>query len=78
MAHVNILLNKEEARKFGAELQKIRHEKHMYLKNVAAIIKVPERIIEGMELGRFMRYGALQRLLKFYGKKVKIGFDEEK
>lgn len=72
MTHVNILLDKDEAREFGAELQKIRHEKHMYLKNVAAITKVPENIIEGMELGRLMRYGALHRLLKFYGKKVKI------
>ena len=72
MTHVNILLDKNGAREFGAELQKIRHEKHMYLKNVSAITKVPENIIEGMELGRLMRYGALHRLLKFYGKKVKI------
>ena len=70
-----ILLDKDEAREFGAELQKIRHEKHMYLKNVSAITKVPENIIGGMELGRLMRYDALQRLLKFYGKKVKISLE---
>ena len=75
MTHINILLDKDEAREFGAELQKIRHEKHMYLKNVSAITKVPENIIEGTELGRLMRYGALQRLLKFYGKKVKISLE---
>ena len=72
MTHINILLDKDEARKFGAQLQQIRHEKHLYLKNVATIIKVSPKIVEGMELGRFMRYGALRKLLKFYGKKVKI------
>ena len=46
--------------------------KILYLKNVATITKVSPKIVEGMELGRFMRYSALQKLLKFYGKKVKI------
>ncbi len=76
MTHINILLNKDEARKFGIQLLQIRHERHLYLKNVSAITKIPPRIIEGMELGRLMRYGALQKLLKFYGKKVKITLED--
>lgn len=75
MTTVSILLDKDEAREFGKHLWLLRHQRHMYLKNVAAVTKIPAYAIEGMELGRIMRYKYLQQLLKFYGKKVKISLE---
>lgn len=67
-----LLLDRDLARELGAQLCQLRHERHLYLKNVATQTKLPERVIEGMELGRFLRYNAFRRLLKFYGKRAKI------
>lgn len=72
MTNVCFILSKAAAREFGAELWRLRHEKHMYLKNVATQTGIPAKVIESMELGRSMRYGALTNLLEFYGKTAKI------
>lgn len=72
MSKLSVLIDKDLARQFGTQLWQARQEHHLYLKNVATAINVLERLIEGMELGKFMRYGVLVRLLKFYEKKVKL------
>lgn len=53
----------------------IRQENRLYIAKVAKTINVPERIIEGMELGKFAQYTALRRLLDFYGEKIKISLE---
>ena len=71
----NYSLDKQTKRDIGAALWQMRHEKHLYLQNISARTKIPCRIIEGMELGKFIQYGALRRLTEFYGKKIKITFE---
>ena len=62
-------------RQIGVALWQIRHEKHLYLKNVTTATNIPSLIIEGMELGKFIQYSALQKLGKYYDKKIKITFE---
>ena len=75
MAEKNYSLDKQTKRDIGAALWQIRYEKHLYLKNITAQTKIPMRIIEGMELGKFIQYGALRRLMEFYDKHIKITFE---
>ena len=65
-------IDKQTLREIGLELWKIRQENHMYLHTVAHQTKLPERIIEGMEIGKFLQYNAFRRLMDFYGKKMRI------
>ena len=54
MAEKNYSLDKQTKRQIGAALWQIRYEKHLYLKNVTTATNIPSRIIEGMELGKFI------------------------
>lgn len=75
MPEKNYSLDKETKRQIGEALWQIRYEKHLYLKNVTALTNIPSRIIEGMELGKFIQYSALRKLSEYYGKKIKITFE---
>jgi hypothetical protein len=68
-------MDKQTLREIGCELWKLRQEKRMYLHTVAYQTKLPERIIEGMENGKFLKYDAFRRLMEFYGKKMRIVFE---
>ncbi len=68
-------MDKETLREIGYELWKLRKQRGMYLKSVAFQTKLPERIIEGMEIGKFIQYKAFRRLTEFYGKKMRIVFE---
>ena len=75
MPEKNYSLDKETKRQIGGALWQIRYEKHLYLRNVTAATNIPSRIIEGMELGKFIQYSALRKLSEFYGKRIKITFE---
>ncbi len=68
-------MDKETLREIGYELWKLRKQRGMYLKSVAFQTKLPERVIEGMEIGKFIQYTAFRRLSEFYGKKMRIVFE---
>ena len=65
-------MDKQTLRAIGYELWKLRTERRMYLRTVAFHTKLPERIIEGMEIGKFLKYNAFRRLIEFYGIKMRI------
>ncbi len=69
------LFDKQTKLEIGQELWRLRHDKRLYLTNVSVKTKIPCRIIEGMELGKFMQYGSLRKLMDFYGKRVKVILD---
>ncbi|MBQ8482358.1 MAG: hypothetical protein IJ532_07490 [Alphaproteobacteria bacterium] len=69
------LFDKQTKLEIGQALWQARHEKRLYLTNVSVKTKIPCKIIEGMELGKFMEYGPLRKLLEFYGKRVKVILD---
>ena len=56
----------------GHELWLLRNQRGMYLRTVAHQTKLPERVIEGMEIGKFLKYSAFRQLMDFYGKKMRI------
>ena len=68
-------MDKQTIRKVGQELWKLRQERRMYLRTVAHQTNLPERIIEGMENGKFIQYTAFRRLTEFYGKKMRVVFE---
>ena len=68
-------MDKETLREIGYELWKLRKQRGMYLKSVSVQTNLPERIIEGMEIGKFIQYKAFRRLTEFYGKKMRIVFE---
>jgi len=68
-------IDKQTIREIGRELWLLRKERGMYLRTVANRTNLPERIIEGMEIGKFIQYSAFRRLTEFYGKKMRIIFE---
>ena len=76
MAKNGIFLDKQTAREIGQALWQIRAEKHLYLRHVVKATNILSDVIEGMELGKFIQYGTIRKLINFYGKKMRITFEE--
>ena len=76
MSKNGIFLDNQTAREIGQALWQIRTEKHMFLRTVSNRTNVPERVIEGIEIGKFIQYGTIRRLISFYGKKMRITFED--
>ena len=76
MAKNGIFLDKQTAREIGQALWQMRTEKHMYLRHVVKATHIPSEVIEGMEIGKFIQYGTIRKLINFYGKKMKITFED--
>ena len=68
----NYLFDAQTKIEIGQSLWQARHEKHLYINNVAVKTGIPSKIIDGMELGKFMEYSSLRKLMGFYGKWVNI------
>lgn len=68
-------LDKTAMREFGRNLWLARQEKKLTLKQVAKKTNLPERIIDRMELGGFVQYSALRKLMEFYQKRARIIFE---
>ena len=65
-------VDKESVRQIGRELWRLRREKNLLLQQVEKKSGVPAKIIESLELGRYLQYGYLRKLLAFYGKELRI------
>ena len=76
MSKNGIFLDNQTAREIGQALWQMRTEKHMFLRTVSNRTNVPERVIEGIEIGKFIQYGTIRKLINFYGKKMKITFED--
>ncbi|MBQ8481907.1 MAG: hypothetical protein IJ532_05185 [Alphaproteobacteria bacterium] len=68
-------LSKQIRQEIGRELWRARQEKHLYIYQVTKRTKIPIDLIDVMELGKATDINALQKLLKFYGKKMRIVFE---
>ena len=69
-------MDKQTLREIGHELWLIRKQRGIYLRTVANRTYIPERVIEGMEIGKFIKYAPFRRLTEFYGIKMRIVFEE--
>ncbi|MBQ8481860.1 MAG: hypothetical protein IJ532_04950 [Alphaproteobacteria bacterium] len=74
MFNNTVELNKKIRMQIGHELWLARQEKHLYIYQVAKHSRVPIDLIDIMELGKAIDVTALKKLLKFYGKQIKICF----
>ena len=68
----NTIIDKKAIKEIGAEFFKLRREKSLFIYQVAKKTAMPEKVIEGIELGRYIKYGKIRRLAKFYDKKIYI------
>ena len=66
------LMDNESIRQLGEELWRRRRAKHLLLEQVQKQSGIPAKVIEGLELGRYLQYGYARKLLKFYGVNMKI------
>ena len=69
------LMEKQTMLDIGLALWKLRCEKRLYLDRVERETGIPKRIIEGLEIGKFLQYGTLRKLLQYYDKKIRITFE---
>jgi len=58
--------------KVGKELGKLRQEKNLDLKTVAALLNMPQEDIAEMEKGGLINWYKYKRLIAFYRKKLQI------
>ncbi|MBO6289162.1 MAG: hypothetical protein J6N45_02415 [Alphaproteobacteria bacterium] len=65
-------MDKQSVIDIGEELFKLRRSKHLFLAQVARGTGIPIKSVEGIELGRYIKFGDLRLLLRFYGKKIRI------
>ncbi|MBQ8482652.1 MAG: hypothetical protein IJ532_09025 [Alphaproteobacteria bacterium] len=75
MSKVEYFVDKQSMQEIGFLLWKTRRDKHFYLEHVAKETGIPTKVIEGIELGKYLKYGTVRRLLNFYGKEMKIVFE---
>ena len=68
-------MDKETMRQIGQALWELRRDKRLQLHHVSTQAKIPENILERMEIGRNMPYGTLRKLLNFYGKSIRISIE---
>ncbi len=66
------LMDNESIRQLGEELWRLRRAKHLLLAQAEKQSGIPAKVIEGLELGRYLQYGYARKLLKFYGVNMKI------
>ena len=77
MARYTYFVDKETQQQIGMELWKIRRDKRLQLRNVESQTHIPANLIERIEIGRNLNYSIVRRLITFYGKKMKVVFEDE-
>ena len=65
----NNFIDKQSIKEIGAALFQLRCQRNLFLYQVAKQTNMPAKVIEGIEIGRYLKLGKLRRLLEFYGKK---------
>ena len=65
-------LDKQALKDFGYNLWLLRQQQNLTVKQLSSRLNIPERIIDCMEIGRFVQYNALRRIMDYYGKKTRI------
>ena len=68
-------IDKQAMQEFGHNLWLLRQEKHLTIYQLSRKVNLPENIIDRMEIGKILNYGALRRLMKYYDKKAHIVFE---
>ena len=71
----NHFINRECREELGYALWLLRRERRLNLARLSCKIKVPARILDDIERGQHFEFCAVCRLMKFYGKKLNIGFE---
>ena len=71
----NTVIDKKAVKEIGLEFFRLRREKSLFIYQVAKRTSMPEKVIEGIELGRYVKYGKIRRLAEFYGKRTRIVFE---
>ena len=71
-----ITFDENTMHEIGKELWLAR-QKNLFIYQVAKRSRVPIDLIDTMELGKAIEANALLKLLKFYGKKMRIVIEDE-
>jgi len=71
----NHFINRESREELGYALWLLRRERRLNLARLSQKVKIPARVLDEIERGRHFEFCAVYKLLDFYGKKMKIGFE---
>ena len=71
----NHFINKESCEELGYALWLLRRERRLNLARLSHKINVPAQVLDDVERGRHFEFCAIHKLLKFYGKKMKISLE---
>ena len=71
----NHFINRESREELGYALWLLRRERRLNLTRLSQKVNIPARVLDEIERGRHFEFCAMYKLLDFYGKKIKIGFE---
>lgn len=71
-------LDEEAMIELGAQLWRMRQQKHLYIYQLAKRTRVPIDAIDAMELGKMIDYYMLRKLFKYFGIKMHIVLEKIK
>ena len=70
------LVDKEAIREIGQALWELRRSKRMPIQDVSLKTHIPLIRIDLLETGRGFSFKDYKKLTRFYGKKMKVSFEE--
>ena len=76
MAKNKFFMDKETIKEIGFNLWKMRRDKRLTIKQLEIQTRIQPKIVEKIEIGRSINCSTVRKLTKFYGKKMKIVFEE--
>ena len=71
----NHFINRESREELGYALWLLRRERRLNLVRLSQKVNIPAQVLDDIERGRHFEFCAVCRLMTFYGKKLKIGFE---
>ena len=70
------LINKEIKAEICPQLKQLRLERGLSLEELSDAVRISVRMLKRIENNKCLCYSQLRRLLDFYGKKVRIVFED--
>ena len=71
------LINKEIIKEICPQLKQLRLERCLSLEELSDAVRISGKMLKRIENNKCLCYSQLRRLLDFYGKKVRITFEDK-
>ena len=72
---IDNLMSKEILKDLCPQLKQLRLERGLSLEELQAAVHISHKLLNRIEKNKCLPFSCLRRLLKFYGKKLKVWFE---